>query len=119
MKLKEYIENNRGRTIKLGVKCGFIWCGVIDDNAEVKLSELSSTLKRKLKNTYKNAKCGDYKDRLALVYDTFVPLLDREIKECYPSILDADDIVLIDGYETGGYWTLNEYKTKHKSIYYN
>lgn len=40
---------------------------------------------------------------------TFKPLLDRKVKEVYPSVYENEIIILIYGEENGSFWSVNEY----------
>lgn len=88
MKLQDYLKEHKGELIKLGSGSGFMFIGVIDDNTERELERIVWT--RKPKIPY---------------------LLTREVLKTYPSLPEINEgtIVIVEGGETGKYWTKGEY----------
>ena len=59
MLVKEILEKNKGKYIKLGGKLGFIFCSKVDENTEKVVDEASKAELKRYKKMLKNAKWRD------------------------------------------------------------
>lgn len=125
MTLRHRIKN--GDLVKIGFLReddrsggGYIFCGKIDKKARAYISEKSTEERKRLKAEYKRysqmAKTTGkeiyiedaeyYKAKL----DAWVPYLDREIIQDYPSLLNSEiSIILCEGDEHGKFWLISEF----------
>lgn len=100
MKLKEALEKKKGERVKVGAASSFMYCGYVGDDFQEVFDKLSwLTLEaRRYRRSFKYTQ-----------NKPFVPLLNREVKDMYPSI-EGGTIIIIEGDEGGAYWTYDEYK---------
>lgn len=135
MQLKNELRKHYGKNVKIGSQSSFVWCNCITDEAfkdiehesrvilknhmkmlhmyRVKLKGLMSA---KPSNKIERAKiedrieiCKHGIEKYERLIATFKPLLDRKVKEVYPSVYENEIIILIYGEESGSFWSVNEY----------
>lgn len=132
MTLAETLEQYRGQRVKIGAASSFIFCGRIDyntatvltayvndylENRKKDLRRLEKELKL-LKNdlTKWSEKKRQIKANIEEYVENFKPILEREVKEIYSSILEPKvKIISVDGGEIGNCWDESEYRKKHRS----
>ena len=140
MTLKDVIDNNYGKVLKIGMSSSFIFCDTITDDIYERMYKLNERMrflatigynsrKRTLSKLYEELKRTSNVDRtLVKIQETekYVNYMKKEFEEgycllarkvlaMYPSkVEDNCYIVLIEGPETGNYWTVSEYRnSKH------
>ena len=129
MKLYEALKLLSGQQVKIGSKCGFIWCGTVGDETLTELDEEGVNAVKQMKfyrrqaqGLYEAAKkkrpwdiprlekrIEGYTDRIR----TFVPFRDRKVIDVYRSLLGGM-VLIIEGKENGAYWTAGECERKEK-----
>ena len=84
--------------------------GKVLDKLEKMYKKIDHDIKADRKQTEHNIE--RYTDR----YDNYIPFLEREVKDVYPSDLNDDIIILFKGEENGDFWDEQEYKegVKHE-----
>lgn len=137
MTLKNALKQYRGQMVKIGAENGsaFFYCGTAPDeeymaqfsdryylrssrllkkrNGQiVRLEALEKPATAQMQRL-KWFRCSREKAKTYL--DHFVDMLDREVLECFGSVLeDEGTVILVSGTEQGKYWVVNEYKEAHK-----
>lgn len=124
MTLAEMLERYRGQHVKIGAASSFIFCGRIDDNTATVLANYANNYLSKRKQDLERAKkeknkalWSDKKRQIIEAAEeyvkTFTPILGREVKEVYRSLLPSKvKIIIVDGGEIGGCWDKREYHKK-------
>lgn len=124
MTLAETLERYRGRRVKIGAASSFIFCGRIDNNTALVLTDYANNYLKNRKKDLERAKKektkalqSDKKRQIVEATEeyikTFTPILEREVKEIYSSILNPKvKIIIVDGGEIGKYWDESEYLKK-------
>lgn len=140
MTLKDVIDNNYGKVLKIGMSTSFIFCDTITNDIyermyklnkrmrflatkgynsrKITLSKLYEELKRTSnvdRTLVKIQETKKYVDYMKREFEKGYCLLARKVLAMYPSkVEDNCYIVLIEGPETGYYWTVSEYRnSKH------
>ena len=140
MTLKDAIDNNYGKVLKIGMSSSFIFCDTITNDIYERMYKLNERMrflatigynsrKRTLSKLYEKLKRTDNVDRTLVKiqetekylnymkkeFEKGYCLLARKVLAMYPSkVEDNCYIVLIEGPETGNYWTVSEYRnSKH------
>lgn len=123
MTVRTAIEKSIGKNIKLGGDTGFVYATMCTDETMSIVEQISNdevaTIKRRLKNLREvqpesKIKLHQKNERIKLykkLLEEFEPILDREVKEVYKSILGDGIIIIFEGATHGKYWTRNEYET--------
>lgn len=124
MTLEETLERYRGQHVKIGAASSFIFCGRIDDNTASVLTDYANDylLRRKkdLERAKKEKNKALWSDKKRQIVEaaeeyikTFTPILGREVKEVYRSLLPSKvKIIIVAGGEIGGCWDKREYLKK-------
>lgn len=115
MTVKEFIKENEGHYVKIGFGCGFIFCDFIEDveYAYDAVKREEEAYKEKYENLLKIKKGSKMMlDKYKKWLKEFVPFLDAESKDIYPSEYDGSVIFISkdNQFIDGRYWDIFEYK---------
>ena len=97
---------------------GFIFCGRVDSKTKAYISKKSAEERKRLKAEFKRCealaktkkKYVEEKEYYRARLEAWVPWLDREILQDYPSLMNSEvSIVLCEGDERGRFWLISEF----------
>lgn len=126
MTLNQALKKYKGKTVKIGLGSGFVYCGVVDDFCKEYLVKASKreykNLQRRIRMEEKNIaffnktnnitmleECIEYLKKLQDRMGRWTSFLNREVLEEYESVLNPDvTIILAQGEEGGKFWLTSE-----------
>lgn len=119
MKLKEFLKKHSGMSVKIACKNGsnFFFCA---DTNDKRLADIIAWRNEERKEDVKKliSKRNELEEKLRnIMWELDQPedLLDREVVDTYPSIIDRrEKIVLIAGVKDGTYWDREEFDKGYK-----